>query len=202
MHFFLKYYLRKWHNLTVYNSHNIPLKGPFIIAANHASHFDTFVLFSLFPISMVNSIRSLAAKEHFFNNPLFRLISHITANLIPVDRHNIDTTSIDLIESAISKNEILIIYPEGTRTRTGKMASFKPGIGYITAKFSIPVIPVYIKGTFDIMNYKQKFPRKRPIHLTVGKKMIFNSENTKSAWEYIAKQTEIAVRELSKGDYI
>ncbi len=197
-HFFLQYYLRKWHKLRVDNLHNIPRKGPFLIAANHSSHFDTFVLFSLFPISMVNKVRSIAAKEHFFNNPMFRLISHITANLIPMDRHTIDLSSISLIETALKNNEIIIIYPEGTRTRTGTMASFKPGIGYIAAKFNVPVIPVYIKGTYEIMNYRQKFPRKKPIHITVGKKLIFNIGDNKTGWEYVASETENAVRQLSK----
>ena len=199
LHIFLKLYLKHFCSLTFYNHDNINIKAPFFLVANHASHFDTFVLFSAFPISKVNHIRSIAAKDYFFSHTIFRIVAHIIANMIPVSRKKMDFASISMIKDYLSKKNVIIVYPEGSRTRTGEINPFKPGIGYVISNTCKKVVPAYIDGTYEVLNCYNIIPRRSKVSVYFGKPIVFEGYgNNKEEWEKVTGLLYDKIAELKE----
>ncbi|WP_428738426.1 lysophospholipid acyltransferase family protein [Sulfurimonas sp.] len=128
---------------------NLPFEGPCIIAANHNSHIDTMVLLSLFPISKIKRVRPVAAADYFLKNRFIAWFSKEIIEIIPLSRKAAKTQGHPLAEviQALDNNEIVIIFPEGSRGESEELSSFKTGVAHLAKKFpNVPVIPVYIHG--------------------------------------------------------
>jgi 1-acyl-sn-glycerol-3-phosphate acyltransferase len=119
----------------------MPRTGAVIIASNHIALIDPPVLgASIFREA------NFAAKVELFRHPLLKmLISYL--NAFPVRRDGIDNVALKNSLRTIEAGKVLIIFPEGTRSRSGEMLPFKRGVGYIVARTKAVVLPVYIKGT-------------------------------------------------------
>ena len=90
-----------------------------------------------------------------------------------------------------------MLFPEGTRTRTGEMGPFKRGIGSLVASTLVPVVPCYIEGAFRAFPPDARLPRPRKLTLTVGAPLRFPAvANDKEGWTEIAGKIEAAVRAL------
>lgn len=89
------------------------------------------------------------------------------------------------------------LYLEGTRSRTGEMTRFRPGLGALVAETTVPVNPCYLSGCFGALCPEYKRPRMSPITVRVGKPLTFEAvKNDREGWIQIAAETEAAVREL------
>ena len=124
----------------------IPKKGGAILASNHASYVDPFFV----GLGVVRRINYLAKKELFSN----RVTSYFLRNLfrtIPIDREQMDRTTLKTIYRLLRSNEVLLMFPEGTRSRDGRLQEAKMGIGMIAYNAQVPVIPVYINGSHHIL---------------------------------------------------
>ena len=129
---------------------NLPMKGPAIIVANHNSHLDTMVLMSLYPLSKIHKIRPVAAADYFLNNGGFLAwLSLKCIGIIPLDRSG-NARPDDLFKGcfeALDNEDILIIFPEGSRGRPEQMSKLKKGIFFILKKrIDTQVIPVMMHG--------------------------------------------------------
>lgn len=127
-----------WYNIKVEGRENIPKKGSFIFASNHRSYAD--------PVLVVICGRgkfSFMAKSELFENKAFGwLIRALGA--FPVERGKGDTAAIDRAISRVKEGTHLLIFPEGTRSMTGKVGRGKTGVALIAAKAETDVIPVGI----------------------------------------------------------
>lgn len=199
MHIFLRLYLKHFYSLTFCKKEILDTEPPFFLISNHASHFDTFVLFSAFSLKKINFVRSIAAKDYFFSNTIFRIISHIMANMIPVSRKRMDFVSISMIKEYLDKKNVVIVYPEGTRTRTGEINPFKAGLGYVILKTCRKVVPAYIDGAYEVLNHEMKMPKRSKIRVYFGEPVVFkNCKNTKEGWKEITDLLYEEVLELKK----
>ncbi len=91
-----------------------------------------------------------------------------------------------------------ILFPEGTRSRTGVLGSFKPGLGMIVAETDVPVVPVYIHGAYEAAPPGRRLPRFRRIELRVGPALRFtDSANERPGWRDVDGRAEEAVRDLA-----
>jgi 1-acyl-sn-glycerol-3-phosphate acyltransferase len=108
-----------------------------------------------------------------------RNLIYFIAGVIPLNRKDPQSRKkvIEEAERILKKGEILIIYPEGTRTRTGELQIGRPGIAKIFLKTGVPILPVGIKGTFDLLPPGKGFPKiKKIIKINVGKPLEFKEE--------------------------
>ncbi len=128
----------------------LPNHGPAIIVANHNSHLDTFVLMSLFPLSVIHQVRPVAAADYFFGNG--RLLAWIAArciDIVPLDRSG-KTKREDLFNNcheSLDQSQILIVFPEGSRGRPEQLSRLRRGIHYLVKdREETPVIPVRMHG--------------------------------------------------------
>ena len=141
--------------VNVENYENFPKKGPAIIVSNHNSHIDTLILMSLFHNYEIPYIHPAAALDYFFNTKFKSFVFRKLIGMVPISRKvnkdNIDSI-FDEANKILDNNEILIIFPEGTRGSNCELQQFKTGFARIAQKYpSVPIIPVYIDGPDKIL---------------------------------------------------
>lgn len=134
--------------LNIRNKHNLPEKGPCIIVANHNSHLDTLVIASLFPIKCLNIIRPVAAADYFLKNKFLTWFSLYIIGIIPIQRKSSEKKDLfSKVTESLNNNEIIIIFPEGSRGKPEQRQSLKKGISYLSQNHpSIPIIPIFMHG--------------------------------------------------------
>ena len=135
--------------LNIRGRKNLPRKGPAILAANHNSHLDTLVLMGIYPLSQIHRIRPVAAADYFLKNKFLKWFSLNVMGIIPLERKSRKRKD-ELFagcKHALANNEILILYPEGSRGEPGKMAELKKGIFHVANLTpNTSVTPVMMHG--------------------------------------------------------
>ena len=119
---------------------HIPETGGFILASNHISYYDPPMLGSWSTRQMY-----FFAKAELFRNRIFGFAISRT-NAIPVKRGTIDRAAVDRALDAISRGYGLLVFPEGTRSKTGDFLDPKAGLGMLAIRAKCPIVPAYIHG--------------------------------------------------------
>ncbi len=184
---------------------NLP-KRNFILISNHQSYLDLQIDGSLCVpkrfhfIGQVDSWKGIAG---FFVKLYYKI-----AGVIPLDRKN-EGSRKAVIQKAVEvlkKGEILIMYPEGTRSKNGGLQEGKLGTAKIFLETGVPILPVGIKGTFELMPPHGKFKIKKEVKVNIGKPLFFEEELKeaknldKSSKEYpqiLQKVTDKIMKEIS-----
>ena len=143
----------------VFNPERVPLKGGVIIASNHASFLDPPLVGS----GLKRDINYLA-RESLFRFPGIGALLR-SWNSVPVDRDGGGAAGLREILNRLHAGGAIILFPEGTRTKDGKLQPARSGIGLTVIKSNVPVVPVRTFGTFEAFGRDHKFPR--PIRVAV-----------------------------------
>jgi|SRR5579864_2491678 len=195
---FVRLYLKIYHRFTVRGRENLPMEAPFILVANHASHLDVLALAGSCPVRLRDRIFPIAAGDVFFERVPVAAFAAYALNALPLWRKHCDPA--DLLEMRKRLTDepcAYVLFPEGTRTRTGEMGTFKRGLGSLAASTLVPVVPCYLEGSFEAFPPDKKFPRPRKLSLTVGVPLRFPATpNDKDGWTEVAAKVEAAVRAL------
>lgn len=149
---------------------NLPKKGPFIIAANHVSYMDHFMMSQLVPY-LDRKIHFLAKKEHF--EGFFKRAWHTYAEAIPIDRQKGGKETLKLAIKALKEGKIIGIHPEGTRSLTGKLQKAKTGVARLALISKVPVLPVGLVGTFEILPKGKYIPKFKKAVMNIGEPIYF-----------------------------
>ena len=185
----------------VYNPERVPISGPVILAANHASFLDPPMVGSA-----LNREISYLARESLFRFPVVGALLR-RWNVVPVDREGGGAKGLRMILARLLAGEAIILFPEGTRTRDGKLQPARSGIGFIVIKSSAPVVPVCIFGTFEAFGRYRKVPRPRPIAVKFGMPLSFtelraeaqncSKERLKQIYQHVADEIMAAIAKLA-----
>ena len=151
---------------------NVPAGKNFIIAANHSSYMDHLIIASTFVNHLNKRMHFLAKKEHF--EGFFQKRFHEWADAIPLDRQAGGKEALKWAIEALKKGKIISIYPEGTRTLDGKVHKGKTGIARLALAAKVPVLPVGIIGTFEMMPKGKRLPGLRRAAMRIGRLMYFD----------------------------
>jgi len=195
---FVRVYLKVYHRFKVHGRENIPTEAPFIIVANHASHLDVLTLAASCPSRLRDRIFPIAAGDTFFEKVPVAAFAAYALNALPLWRKDCDPADLQEMRRRLTDEPCAyVLFPEGTRTRTGEMGIFKRGIGSFVASTLVPVVPCYLQGAFEAFPSNKKFPRPRKLILTIGPSLRFPATaNDKDGWTEIAGKIEAAVRAL------
>ena len=147
---------------------NLPREQPYIIAANHSSHLDTLAVMTVLGDES-KRLRVLAAKDYWFSTRFKSWFSGELLKFVPFDRHANFLQGLRISQEVLKQNECLLIYPEGTRSVTGELQPFKPGLGLLAYESGSPIIPAYINGTYHALPKGKNLPRKSRIQVIFGK---------------------------------
>ena len=176
--------------------------APFIFASNHQSHVDTHVILDTLPKEIRSKTAVAAAFDHFADaegtSKKKRVIQFLVAaswHAFGIERVNSPLSSIRTMQNLLTRGWSIVIYPEGTRSRTGDIQPFKAGLALIAKKSRCPVIPVCVLGGKEVLPEATYIPRAGTISISYGPVLHFR--DGESNIEFMAR-VETEVRKLAK----
>ncbi|MFJ1568909.1 lysophospholipid acyltransferase family protein [Streptomyces erythrochromogenes] len=206
-HVFLGPLLRLLFRPRIEGLENIPEEGAAIVAGNHLSFSDHFLM----PAILARRITFLAKAEYFTGPGLKgRLTAAFfrSAGQIPVDRSGKDAGQAALREGlgVLAKGELLGIYPEGTRSHDGRLYKGKVGVAAMALGAGVPVIPCAMVGTFEIQPPGQKIPNIRRVTIRFGEPLDFSRyagmERERAILRAVTDEIMYAILGLSGQEYV
>ncbi len=155
----VRVFFRLFFGLRIIGEDNLRFRENFIFASNHISYFDPPVV----GCALKREVSFVAKKELFKNRLLAWLIRRYHA--IPVDRNEIDKTTMKRILKKLTGGESILMFPEGTRSRNGGLGRFKTGLGFLSLQSRVSVVPVHVVGTAAM---RDCFLRRRKLEVRIG----------------------------------
>lgn len=153
--------------LRVEGTENLPAQGPYILLANHASDLD--------PLSLGAALNYRHARRLYWSGEATRLFSRRwlhplmrALHVFPVEERA-PAQALALGEAVLARGKDLVWFPESWRSPDGTLQRFLPGIGRLVERARVPIVPVYIAGSFDAMPRDRMLPRLRPIRVLIGR---------------------------------
>lgn len=170
-HLVLKPYI--WSALTVHvhGQRNLDdLKAPLVVIANHSSHLDAPLIFGALPRRLSRNLSAGAAADYFFETWYKSLPTRLFFNSFPVERQGARGRR-GMAGILLNEGVPLLIFPEGTRSRTGAMARFTPGAAALSISRNVPILPIALVGAYAAMPYGATVPVSgRPhVHVVFGR---------------------------------
>ena len=166
---------------------------PYVYMANHSSLIDTPALFAYLPYPF----RIMAKRELFFV-PFMGW--HLwTAGHFPIDRRDRRKTvrSLRRVIEEVRNGKSLVVFPEGTRTRDGRLQEFKPGTFKIALRAGVPIVPVTIRGTFTLLPSTTLAPRPGRVEVILGEPIETRDYDEKHLPELIERTKDVIRRTLA-----
>jgi 1-acyl-sn-glycerol-3-phosphate acyltransferase len=165
----LRCWLRTYHHLTIVGRQNLPAHRSFLLIANHASHLDTLCLLAALPLSRLHRAFPAAAKDYFCVSATRSFLAAVVVNVLPFERHFDPWQSLSACALLLQKpGNILIFFPEGTRSGDPEPGEFKPGVALLAAGRDVPVVPCHLAGTHAALPKGAWCPRPSAVRLTIG----------------------------------
>jgi long-chain acyl-CoA synthetase len=155
---------RRVFRLRVEGIEHLPKEGSFVLASNHVSSLDPCAIAAALDYHQLRHVYWAGRKDTAFSNPFKRLMSRL-AHVVPIDPHHAVFSSLAFGATVLRRGEMLVWFPEGHRSHTGELETFRPGIGMLLNRFPVPVVPVFIRGTHEAMPPGKAWPR--PTKLTI-----------------------------------
>ena len=176
---------------------NIPRQGGFIVAANHVSLLDPPIVGSFVPRQICAFARKTLWKGRFVSWWLD------TVGVIPVDRDSgSDVVAIRRVIRVLQGNKGVIVFPEGTRSTTGRMQRPKSGVGLMACRTGVPVVPARIFGSFEAFGRNRPLRLGTPIAVVFGQPLLpgdYDDRTTgKERYEHASERVMAAIGALER----
>ena len=184
-------------NAAVSGVDNIPRQGGFIVAVNHASLLDPPIVGSFVPRQICAFARKTLWKGSFVSWWLD------TVGVIPVDRDaGSDVTAIRRVIRVLQGNKGVIVFPEGTRSATGRLQRPKSGVGLMACRTGVPVVPARIFGSYEAFGRDRPLRLGTPIAVVFGQPLLpgdYDDRTTgKERYEHASERVMAAIGALER----
>ncbi|RMF79915.1 MAG: 1-acyl-sn-glycerol-3-phosphate acyltransferase [Planctomycetota bacterium] len=147
----------------VFGVRNVPQHGPALLVCNHQSFLDPVLAAFGIPREC-----SFMARDTLFTNPRFRKLI-TTLNAFPVKRGQADIGAIKETLRRLKRGELVVVFPEGTRTPDGRVHNLHAGVILLARKARAPLVPTLILGAFEAWPRNARAPRPHPIIVAYGR---------------------------------
>jgi 1-acyl-sn-glycerol-3-phosphate acyltransferase len=136
---------------------------PVVLVANHSSHLDTPTILRALPLKWRQRTAVAAAADYFYNKRSVANAVALIFNTVPIMRRGgggVGNGAFDHVDRLIEKRWNLLVFPEGTRSRDGKLGRMRSGAAVIAQQHGIPIVPIRVKGTHDAMPPGRNWPKR------------------------------------------
>jgi 1-acyl-sn-glycerol-3-phosphate acyltransferase len=133
------------------------VQGPFVLVANHSSHLDAPLLIGALPRRLSRYLATGAAADYFFDVVWRRVLTVLFFNAFPIERSG-SSSRAGITRKLLDRGIPVLVFPEGTRSRTGEMGAFKQGAAALAIAEDVPCLPVAIIGAYDAMPKGRNWP--------------------------------------------
>jgi 1-acyl-sn-glycerol-3-phosphate acyltransferase len=139
------------------------LPHPVILVANHSSHLDTPTILRALPLKWRQRTAVAAAADYFYKKRAVANMVALIFNTVPLMRQGggVNNGATEHVDRLIDQRWNLLMFPEGTRSRNGKLGKMRSGAAAIAQAHDIPIVPIYLKGTHDAMPPGRNWPKRR-----------------------------------------
>ncbi|MGY1717929.1 lysophospholipid acyltransferase family protein [Blastococcus sp. SYSU DS0552] len=181
---------------------NVPLDRPVILASNHLSFIDSIAI----PLAAPRRVAYLAKAEYFtgrgFGGWLTRtLFTALGAHPVERETHRAAQAALDTALGILRGGTAFGLYPEGTRSKDGRLARGKTGVAWLALTADCPVVPVAVRGTDKVQPVGARWPRPHRIAITFGEPLTFpelaGQANRNRARRKVTDRIMLAIADLS-----
>lgn len=197
---------RRYFTLTTRGLEHLPEEAPYLLAANHTSHLDAPAVYIALR-DRVEDMSVAAARDYFFTSSARRWAFRRLMNAIPFDRHEHIQESLQRAARALAADRPLLVFPEGTRSLSGRVQPFKAGAGLLALELGVPIVPVHISGTYRALPKSSQRLRRHPITVCLGPPMevgVYRARREQvgsyEAYREIAEALQRRVEALGRGE--
>lgn len=176
-----------------------PPRGPGIVVANHTSHADTAILFAALPAR--RRPFAVAAGDYWYSRWWRRVTARTIVSTIPVQRstgQDAYTALLEAVRPRVARGDLVVLFPEGTRTTTGEVGAFKTGAVRLATDLGVPLYPAAVKGVARVLPKHGPF-RPHPMEVVFGSPVEAPTGPSRSQTQDVAGRLRQRVVEL-KGD--
>jgi len=186
------------------------IKPPFILIANHTSHFDTACILASLPFRLRTRLAPAMSQDYFWayldRGPeswrercklglqFYLAVGLFNAYPLP-QKMGGTRRALRYTGELVDHGYCPLVFPEGERSRTGGLQPFKPGIGLLVEKLRVPVVPIWIQGAYEVASVQREWPRPGNVELRFGRPIEFRAGES---GERITARLEQAVRSLGE----
>lgn len=157
-----KSFLKLNNRLKIVGEKNVPKKGPFIIAPNHQSFLDGPIVASGLSYKTLRNSYFFATEEHV-KHPVVKSLAKRN-NIILMEKRNLKNSILKLSE-VLKLGKNVVIFPEGSRSYDGEMVPFKKTFAILSKELNVPVVPVCIRGAYDVLPRGSKWIKPKKIEV-------------------------------------
>ncbi|HOW97298.1 MAG TPA: lysophospholipid acyltransferase family protein [Kiritimatiellia bacterium] len=161
-------WLKVWLKLESHGAENVPAAGGCVLASNHASYLDPPIV----ACGLKHRIVRFMARDTLFAGTFRNWFFH-GIRCVPLDRTRGDVAALRKGIQILKEGEVLGLFPEGTRSPDGQLKPAKGGIGFLVAKAGVPVVPVYVGGSFEAFPKGAQRIRRGKVFIYYGQPIAF-----------------------------
>jgi 1-acyl-sn-glycerol-3-phosphate acyltransferase len=173
-------------DIKLYNIDTAPRQGALIVAGNHLGVLDAMIVFSV-----IDKRDYIVMVAEYHKNYAFRRWLASIVGAIFVDRYQADFAALREVIKRLNQGGVLIISPEGTRSKTGGLLPGQPGTAYLASKTGVPVLPVSIAGSEDsLVAANLKRLRRSPVNVVFGEAINFAPVSREGREETLQEYTD------------
>jgi 1-acyl-sn-glycerol-3-phosphate acyltransferase len=188
--------LRSAFGFHVTGAERIPRTGGVIVAVNHAANYDPVLIGVACPRQL-----AFIAKIELFQNPVLRWLFR-RLGAIPLNRGAADSGALRAAVGALNDGKPLLLFPEGTRSKTGEFQKGRRGVGMLAVRSGTPILPAYLHGSFHM--FRNLFKRRVAVHfghpIEIGHYLSLRIP-VKELYRRLGEDTMARIKELKNAHY-
>ena len=155
--------------LPVIDQHRVkPVKGGAVFVSNHSSALDAVVMLQALPRRFRYRAFVVAAADSIFKRKWEAVLTQLLINTFPIPRAGGARPALDLLKQHLQQGSSVVIFPEGTLSRTGNIGTFKKGAAILAIDAGVPIVPAYVEGLYEVFPRFRRIPRRHPGSIKFG----------------------------------